>query len=75
MAAKVYQAEVTEMESAAVGQVCFVNEVDWIVIRSVSDLAGGQQGKNAENVFDAIASGTGTKLLLGLLDQIVLRKP
>lgn len=72
---KVFQAEVTEMESAAVAQVCFVNEVDWIVIRSVSDLAGGQQGKNAENVFDAIASGTGTKLLLGLLDQIVLMKP
>ena len=68
---KVFNAQVAEMESAAVGQVCFVNEVDWIVIRSVSDLAGGQQGKNAENVFDAIASGTGAKLLLGLLDEIV----
>lgn len=68
----VYTAEVTEMESAAVGQVCFVNDVDWLIIRSVSDLAGGQQGKNDENVFDAIASGTGTKLMLGILDQIVL---
>lgn len=67
----VYTAEVTEMESAAVGQVCFVNDVDWIIIRSVSDLAGGQHGKNVENVFDAIASGTGTKLMMGLLDQIV----
>ena len=69
---KVFTAEVAEMESAAVGQVCFVNEVDWIIIRSVSDLAGGQQGKNVENVFDAIASGTGTKLMLGVLDQIVM---
>jgi adenosylhomocysteine nucleosidase len=68
---RVYKAQVTEMESAAVGQVCFVNEVDWIIIRSISDLAGGQQGKNVENVFDGIASGTGTKLMLGLLDQIV----
>jgi adenosylhomocysteine nucleosidase len=68
----VYDAEVTEMESAAVAQVCFINDVDWIVIRSISDLAGGQQGKNVENVFDGIASGTGTKLMLGLLDQIVL---
>lgn len=67
----VFTAQVTEMESAAVGQVCFVNEVDWIIIRSVSDLAGGQHGKNDENVFDAIASGTGTKLLIGLLDEIV----
>lgn len=67
----VFHAEVTEMESAAVGQVCFVNEIDWLIIRSISDLAGGQHGKNEENVFDAIASGTGTKLLLGILDELV----
>lgn len=67
----VYAAQVTEMESAAVGQVCFVNDVDWIIIRSISDLAGGQEGKNEENVFDAIASGTGTKLMIGLLDELV----
>lgn len=68
---EVYNAQVTEMESAAVGQVCFVNNVDWIIIRSISDLAGGQSGKNEENVFDAIASGTGTKLMIGLLDELV----
>ena len=68
---EVYSAQVTEMESAAVGQVCFVNNVEWIIIRSISDLAGGQEGKNEENVFDAIASGTGTKLMIGLLDEIV----
>ena len=68
---RVYSAQVTEMESAAVGQVCFVNNVDWIIIRSISDLAGAQHGKNVENVFDGIASGTGTKLMIGLLDQIV----
>jgi adenosylhomocysteine nucleosidase len=68
----VYNAQVTEMESAAVGQVCFVNEVDWIIIRSISDLAGGQHGKNDENVFDAIASGTDTNLMIGLLEQIAI---
>lgn len=68
---RVYSAQVSEMESAAVGQVCFINDVDWVIIRSISDLAGGQQGKNVENVFDGIASGTGTKLMIGLLDQIV----
>lgn len=71
---RVFKAEITEMESAAVAQVCFVNEVDWLIIRSVSDLAGGQKGKNEENVFDAIASGTGTKLLFGLLDEISLEE-
>lgn len=67
----VFNAEVTEMESAAVAQVCFINEVDWVIIRSVSDLAGGQVGKNEENVFDDIASETGTQLLLALLDEVV----
>ncbi|MEM0910722.1 MAG: 5'-methylthioadenosine/S-adenosylhomocysteine nucleosidase [Pseudomonadota bacterium] len=67
----VYDAQVTEMESAAVGQVCFVNDVDWVIIRSISDLAGGQVGKNEENVYDAIASGTGTKLMIAVLDEIV----
>ena len=70
----VFSAQVTEMESAAVGQVCFVNDIEWIVIRSVSDLAGGQKGQNDENVFSAIASGTGTKLLMALLDEIVSAK-
>ena len=63
------------MESATVAQVSFVNDVDWLIIRSISDLAGGQHGKNVENVFDAIASGTGTKLLLGILDELVATDP
>lgn len=69
---RVFNAQVTEMESAAVGQVCFVNEVDWLVIRSVSDLAGAQHGKNHENVFDGIASGTGASFLMALLDEVVV---
>ena len=67
---RVFNAEVTEMESAAVAQVCFVNEVDWIIIRSVSDLAGGQDGKNEENLYDDAASETGTRLLISLMDQL-----
>jgi adenosylhomocysteine nucleosidase len=55
--------------------VSFVNDVDWLIIRSISDLAGGQHGKNVENVFDAMASGTGTKLLLGILDELVATDP
>tara|TARA_R110000787_G_scaffold190530_1_gene301977 strand:+ start:133 stop:525 length:393 start_codon:yes stop_codon:yes gene_type:complete len=68
---RVFNADVSEMESAAVAQVYSVNDVDWVVICSISDLACGQQGKNVENVFDGIASGTGAKLLLGVLDEMV----
>ena len=66
----VFNAEVTEMESAAVGQVCMINEVPWVIIRGVSDLAGGQEGKNEENIYDGIASVNAAKWLFALLKEI-----
>lgn len=67
---RVWGAEVTEMESAAVGQVCFINEVPWVIIRGVSDLAGGQAGKNEENIFDRIASLNAARVLVGILREL-----
>lgn len=67
---RVWKAEVTEMESAAVGQVCFVNDVPWVIIRAVSDLAGGQTGKNVENIYDDLASEHATKFLFQLLEEL-----
>ncbi|QYY37116.1 5'-methylthioadenosine/S-adenosylhomocysteine nucleosidase [Ruficoccus sp. ZRK36] len=67
---EVYQAEVTDMESAAVGQVCTVNGVDWIVIRAVSDLAGGQHKQNELDLYSVPASRFGTQLLFAVLDEL-----
>ena len=67
---EVFDAEVTEMESAAVGQVCTINAIDWIIIRSISDLAGGQEGINVEHIYDVEASRSGAALLFALLDQL-----
>ena len=66
----VFNAEVTEMESAAVGQVCTVNEVDWVVIRAISDLAGGQEGVNTENLYDKEVSRVGANVLFSVLDEL-----
>ena len=68
---EVFAAEVTEMESAAVGQVCIINETDWIIIRAVSDLAGGQEGKNDENLYDVDASRVGAAVLFALMDELI----
>lgn len=67
---EVFLAEVTEMESAAIGQVCFINDVDWVIIRAVSDLAGGQEGVNEENLYDIDASLVGARLLFALLEGL-----
>ncbi len=66
---EVYQAEITDMESAAIGQVCTVNDVDWLVIRAVSDLAGGQHRENELDIYSVPASRFGTQLLFAVLDQ------
>ncbi|MFC3120639.1 5'-methylthioadenosine/S-adenosylhomocysteine nucleosidase [Agaribacter flavus] len=68
---RVFNAEVTEMESAAVGQVAYVNDIDWVVIRAVSDLAGGQEGLNEEDVYDKAASIVGAKVLFATIDELV----
>jgi len=65
-----FKAELTEMESAAVGQVCFINGVDWLIIRSLSDLAGGQEGENEEHIFADVASQTAVMVMLRILEAL-----
>ena len=45
---RVWGAECLEMESAAIGQVAWANHKPFIIVRTLSDLAGGQEGVNAE---------------------------
>ena len=66
----VFDAEVTEMESAAVGQVCTINDVDWVIIRAISDLAGGQEGVNVEHIYDQEVSRVGANVLFAVLDAL-----
>ncbi|MEH3107252.1 MAG: 5'-methylthioadenosine/S-adenosylhomocysteine nucleosidase [Sphingomonas fennica] len=51
-----YKATVTDMETAAVGQVAYANHVPYIAFRSLSDLAGGQAGENQARAFYRLAS-------------------
>ncbi len=43
-----FKAEVTDMESASVAQVCIVNDIPFIIFRSASDLAGGSGSATAQ---------------------------
>jgi adenosylhomocysteine nucleosidase len=53
---RTFGARVLDMESAAVGQVAFVNDVPFIAFRSLSDLAGGDPGANQARTFFRLAS-------------------
>jgi adenosylhomocysteine nucleosidase len=54
--ATAWKARVVDMESAAVAQVAFSNDVPVIVFRSLSDLAGGDAGENQMHTFMTLAS-------------------
>jgi adenosylhomocysteine nucleosidase len=53
---KSFDAEVLDMESAAVAHVAYANEVPFIAFRSLSDLAGGGEGENQMGTFMGLAS-------------------
>ena len=48
----------------------YKRQVDWVIIRSISDLAGGQEGVNDEHIYDVEASRVAALLLFALLDEL-----
>ncbi|AXB77259.1 5'-methylthioadenosine/S-adenosylhomocysteine nucleosidase [Novosphingobium sp. P6W] len=53
---KAWNARVLDMESGAVAQVAYANQVPTIVFRSLSDLAGGDKHKNMEDTYEHLAA-------------------
>lgn len=64
---KTFQANVLDMETAAVGMVAYSNGVPYIAFRSLSDLAGGGEGQNEMNTFFSIAADNSARVLLAFL--------
>lgn len=61
---KNFNANVVDMESAAIGHVAYTNQVPFIVFRSLSDLAGGGAGENEEGTFFQLAAKNSSKLVI-----------
>ena len=64
---KTFEANVLDMETAAVGMVAYSNGVPYIAFRSLSDLAGGGEGENQIGTFFRIAADNSAKVLLAFL--------
>jgi len=68
-----WQADALDMESAAVAHVATVNNVPFIVFRSLSDLAGGGPGENEIGIFFGLAAGNSAKVMVAFLNALPLK--
>lgn len=73
--AKIYDAQVVDMETAAVAQVAYVNRVPFIAFRSLSDLAGGSKHANEMDIFMQIAADNAANAVIALLQRLPIAKP
>ena len=62
-----FGARVLDMESAAVAHVAWANDVPFIAVRSLSDLAGGSDQGNQLEVFFRLAAGNAAAVVRALL--------
>jgi adenosylhomocysteine nucleosidase len=68
-----FQALVTDMESAAVAQVCTANDISFIIFRSASDLAGGSGSETAAveiQQFFKVAADNSSKVVMQFLSEL-----
>ncbi len=68
-----FEALVVDMESAAVVQVCTVNDIPVLIFRSASDLAGGSGSETAREelqVFFETAASNSAKVLMAVLGKL-----
>ncbi|XHR29217.1 MAG: 5'-methylthioadenosine/S-adenosylhomocysteine nucleosidase [Chthoniobacteraceae bacterium] len=65
-----FQANALDMETAAVATVAYVNRVPFIAFRSLSDLAGGGEGKNDLPVFLKLAAENSATVVLAYLNAL-----
>ncbi len=67
---KVWQARCTDMETVAYAHVCYTNEVPFLAIRALSDLAGGQQGANVIDDHEHTSSVNAVRVLRAVLKEL-----
>ncbi len=66
-----FDAQVVEMETAAIAMVAYSNEVPFIAFRSVSDLAGGGDAtRNEIRAFEHLAARNSAALVIAFLEHL-----
>lgn len=58
------------MESAAIAQVCWENKKPCLIVRGLSDLAGGQAGSNQMSEYLKAAADHSATVLVKILQRL-----
>lgn len=66
----VWKADCLDMESTAIAQVCWANKKPFLIVRSLSDLAGGQEGVNAADTTEGPVSAHASIVLREIVRQM-----
>ena len=73
--AQTYQAQVVDMETAAVAQLAYINQVPFIAFRSLSDLAGGGSSANEIDAFLHLAADNSAHTVRAFLQALLNDAP
>ncbi len=65
-----FQPDVLDMETASVAHVAYSNELPYIAVRSLSDLAGGRHGPNRYASFGRMAARNAAAVAIALLTEL-----
>ena len=68
--AATFQAQVLDMETAAIATVAYANGVPFIGFRSLSDLAGGGPGENEMETFMTVAAENAAAVLVAFIGAL-----
>jgi len=67
---RVWQARCTDMESTALAHVAWANRTPILIVRGLSDLAGGQHGANPIDENEASVSAIAARVLRQVVDEL-----
>jgi adenosylhomocysteine nucleosidase len=67
---RVWQARCTDMESTALAHVAWANRTPILIVRGLSDLAGGQHGENPIDDNEASVSAIAARVLRQVVDEL-----
>ncbi len=68
-----FSAQLLDMESAAVAHVAYANDVPFVAVRSLADLAGGGEGANQMETFLDLAAGNAAAVVKAMLREMPVR--